>query len=482
VTDRPAEVTVDRAPPQDFDSEQAVLGSILLEPEAAARAFAIVVPEDFFRTYHRQIASAMKWNWDQGLPVDLVTVSAELRRRGQLEEVGGGEYLTALIGEVPTVAHVARYANIVVECALKRAVILLGSEMMTGAYDNPEDVGEYLRGCQKRLDDLQRSRVRTIGRLESMKERENGIMQVVADAGAGRKPLSSARLGIPELDELLGPLSGHGIILNKGGTGSGKTHISINALMASAEEEKRRGGDGQIVVFSFESRGMYERRMLAWLSGVNNEDIRRGFDGSSTYRDARGMTGEEKWVKLYEAADHLATLPIWLSERKNTQQHIEEQWQEALKRGPIILSIIDYWQAMKKDSGRNLYEEYKAATQTFMHLLDDTHTPGLISSQVTENYAAKGEAAVGHSKDSRDIEDSATIIMRLRKDLLTCEKNRHGPQFSPMKLHIDYPTSRVYTEERWAAMEARRQPPLEQRDEPRTAGGDEPPEDPFGGK
>jgi replicative DNA helicase len=328
----------------------------------------------------------------------------------------------------------------------------------------------------KALESLKRSRVRTVGRLESMAEHENKLLQMIAEAGKGRKPLSSARLGISELDEHIGPLAGHGIILSKGGTGSGKTHISVNALMATAVEEKRRGGNGQILVFSFESSGMYERRMLAWLSGVNNEDIRRGFDGTSGHRDiANGMTGEEKWSKLYDAAGELAALPIWLSEKKNTQAHIEEQWQEAMKRGPIILGIIDYWQALKKDRGRREIEEYSAATQTFRDLLDDTHTPGIISSQVTEQYASKGGAeGPGISKGSTDIQDAATLIIRLKGQSLACEKCRHGPQFSSTKLHIEFATSRVYTEDRWNAMEARKQPPMEHREDPK--------DDPFEGK
>jgi hypothetical protein len=163
-------------------------------------------------------------------------------------------------------------------------------------------------------------------------------------------------------------------------------------------------------------------------------------------------------------------LPIWISERKNTQAHIEEQWLAALKRGPIALGVVDYWQAMQKNRGRREIEEYAAATQTFRDLCDDTGTPVCMVSQVTEPREAKGGGA-GITKGSTDIQDAATLIARLRTgasdQTLTCEKCRHGPQFATTKLHIDYPTSRVYTLQDWEAMEARRQPPVQHREEPK---------------
>ena len=117
----------DRVPPQDLDAEQATLGSMLLESEAAARAFAIIGPTDFYREAHQLVCKAMLAVNNRSEPVDLVTVSAELRRMGQLENAGGGEYLTALINKVPTAAHVQRYANIVAEKAVLRRLIVAGS-------------------------------------------------------------------------------------------------------------------------------------------------------------------------------------------------------------------------------------------------------------------------------------------------------------------------------------------------------------------
>ncbi len=94
-----------KSPPWDQEAEQATLGAMLVEAGATKRAFSIVETEDFYSQVHQRIFSAVQAVYKAGEPVDLVTVAAELRRRGQLEEVGSGEYLTALIAKVPTPAR-----------------------------------------------------------------------------------------------------------------------------------------------------------------------------------------------------------------------------------------------------------------------------------------------------------------------------------------------------------------------------------------
>lgn len=438
----------DKAPPADFEAEQAVLGAMLLEgDEVVRRVFGIVNSDDFYRTYHKDICAAIEACVRRKEPVDLITVSAELRRTKKLEEVGGGEYLTALIGEVPTAAHVTRYAGIVRECSLLRKYVAAAADIQRMAYDRPADIGQFVTEAENMLRDIARSGVKQRGALESMAEREETIMGMVAKAGQGSRGLSCARLGIPTIDEKIGPLSDHRIVLVKGGTGSGKTHIGINAVGSTARELKRTGDPGRIIVFSFESEGMYERRLLAWLCGQNNEDLRTGFDGTSQ---------PDKWQDFFSAADELITLPIYLSEKRNDQAHIEEQWLEASREGPIALAVMDYWQAMKKKRGRAQIEEYQEATAIFRDLLDDTKTPGIITAQVTENQNQKSDAP-GISKGSTDIQDAATMILRLHKDQsIVCEKMRLGPMFGRQKLHIDYCTSHIYSEEEWDAMQRRK--------------------------
>jgi len=129
--------TEDGPPPHDLDAEQATLGAMLIEAGAVGRALAIVHEEDFWHRVHRLVFRAICSCHARGEPVDIITASAELRRNGLLDEVGGAQYLTGLINEVPTTAHVARYASIVAEKAYLRQVINRAREAERWALSNP---------------------------------------------------------------------------------------------------------------------------------------------------------------------------------------------------------------------------------------------------------------------------------------------------------------------------------------------------------
>ena len=431
-------------PPSDFESEQAVLGSILLEPGAARRAFAIVSSDDFYWEDHQTICRAMETVGSRNEPVDTVTVSAELRRTSMLKQIGGGNYITALIGTVPTAAHVVRYATIVAEKAVLRAGARFGEDLARKCRENPGDVGELFIQAQEDFRQVVLSRVKHDTELVSWASEADEFMDIATRAGQGRRPPSAVRLGIPEIDESLGPLADEQIVLLMGPTGSCKTHLALNAVCSTLEELTRRGEEGRVFVFSFESRGMYKRRALAWLSGVNNEDIRRGFDGE---RDP------DSWSRVYDAAERCYRVwgkHIYVCERTSEQEQIEKLWRDQHRKGKVVLGVIDYWQAMRRRPGRREIEEYTAATQAFRLLSEEYKTPVLITSQVTDRQ--QGGII---SKGSTDILDAATLIMRITpKGALVCQKHREGPQFSSTPLHVDMKTSRVYTEREWQLMES----------------------------
>jgi len=116
-------------PPQDLGAEQAALGSMLIEPDAVARCLQVLQPEDFYRDAHKIICKAIRSVFERREPVDMVTVSTELRREGSSMTWVGRRYLTALIDTVPTAAHVVRYATIVEDKSTLRKLIHAGSQI-----------------------------------------------------------------------------------------------------------------------------------------------------------------------------------------------------------------------------------------------------------------------------------------------------------------------------------------------------------------
>ena len=134
----------EKLPPQNLEAEQATLGSMMVEPGAASRAMAIVEEKDFYREAHQIIFAAMLAVHTRNEPVDLITVNAELHRRGKAEDVGGPQYLQACMFGVPTAAHVVRYATIVAEKSVLRKIGRFGEDLIKQAYEDPPDVGAFL--------------------------------------------------------------------------------------------------------------------------------------------------------------------------------------------------------------------------------------------------------------------------------------------------------------------------------------------------
>ena len=425
-------------PPQDLDAEQGTLGAMLIEPGAVTRAMGIVSTSDFYREVHRQIFSAMRRLYIQKLPVDLTTVSAELRRRSKLEEVGGGEYLTALINEVPTAAHVTRYATIVAEKAVLRQAMAQAEGVLEGAHDQPEDIGQFLVDSWGRFQRLYMERVSgNGGNLRSYEDMAEEIVSMAERAIAGKRPLSVARLGVPWLDRHLGPLEDERVIVLKAFQGEGKTHLSINAIMSTATEAQARGSDAAVIVFSFESRGLYPRRCLAWQTGINSSWLRRGFSEEDYPEQAN---------RVLIGTATLADLGIVLHEGPLDEVHLEAYVRQQAEERPLAMVVLDYWQAIGRQFGRREVEEYEAAAYHIRDLADEFRLPILVLSQLT---MLQGGFAM--AKGSRTIEEVATLSLRLQKGDIHMDKSREVPILPPRPLNMDKTVSRIREDEREVA-------------------------------
>ncbi len=201
----------DRLPPQDLEAEQATLGAMLIDPEAADRALSIVSQDDFYREAHQVICSAIRTVRESAQALDLVTVGAELRRREKLAEVGGAEYLTALIGEVPTTAHVIRYATIVRDKAVLRTLVRRSEEFQRKAYRQPDDVLALLAEARSEFEALHES--------------------VLAAGGPGYTTAQAAAEALGEITWAWEPWVPNGFLtVLAGETGIGKSKLALRLV------------------------------------------------------------------------------------------------------------------------------------------------------------------------------------------------------------------------------------------------------------
>lgn len=425
----------DRVPPQDLDAEQATLGSMLLESDAAARAFAVIGPSDFYREAHQIICKAMLAVNNRSEPVDLVTVGAELRRCGQLESVGGGEYLTALINKVPTAAHVQRYANIVAEKAVLRRLIAAGSEIQAMAYDDPPNVGEVLDRAEQTIFEIAERRMSGdfthIGPL--VQETWEKLDRTFRNPGES--------LGVPtaltDLNKITSGLQSGDLIIVAGRPSMGKTSLAINSFAMHAALHSRVG----VAIFSLEmSRMELAEMMLCALARVNGWRLRNG------------MARPEDWERIGQALAYLPEAPIYIDDTPGLSiLELRSKARRLMTQAEIGLIVVDYLQlcsapGFERDTSR--HQEIGSIARNLKALARELNVPVVVLSQLSRNVERREDKRpiLSDLAESGSIEAEADLVCFLyrpkyyeRKKQLDEAARRNEPLPADVQAEIDQP-------------------------------------------
>ncbi len=389
----------DKLPPQDLGAEQATLGAILVEPGAASRAMAIVEEEDFYREAHRIIFRAMVAVHTRNEPVDLVTVSAELRRHEQLEMVGGGEYLTALIGEVPTAAHVVRYATIVAEKSVLRKLITVGSNIQQMAYADPEDLGQVLDGAEQQIFEIAQRRVSSdftpIGPLVT--DTFEKLEQVFAQPGY----ITGTPTGIKDLDKMTSGLQNGDLIIIAGRPSMGKTSLAV-ANVARHAAVQHNVGTG---IFSLEmSKEQLAELILCSQAQVNAWALRRG------------MAKEDDWSNIGHALTYLPDAPIFVDDTPAIPiLELRSKARRLKSEHDIGLIVVDYLQlgtAGPRFGGDNRHQEISVIARALKGLARELNVPVVVLSQLSRRVEQREDKRpiLSDLAESGSIEAEADLV------------------------------------------------------------------------
>lgn len=385
----------DRLPPQDLGAEQATLGACFIEEEAAARALALVDVEDFYREAHQTIFAAIKACAERGDPTDVVMVGAELRRRDQLAAVGGAEYLTRLIGEVPTSAHVIPYASVLTDAAIKRRLIKVGWKIASASQENPDDVDELVAFAVREVGELARFR-KDDGAIP-VEQYVGRIRERLEDALTAVPHVSNARLGIEKLDRRMGGLAGNGLIIPRGKEKSGKSMVAGQAGLASARE-MRAADEGHVLVYILEGVDVWEERAIAWLGGFN----------SNIFSPQVSVTEEDR--RRYEAGvEEFATLPMSVTGELFGVEEIANDIRAQAMRRDVRLVIIDHAQLIRGGGGRSAVEAAEERATTLSTLAAEIQCPIIVPSQLTDGDGGR------HAKWARAWDESATLVWDIER-------------------------------------------------------------------
>ncbi|GFN22904.1 replicative DNA helicase [Thermanaeromonas sp. C210] len=388
----------ERLPPHSLEAEQSVLGAILLDREALLTAAEILRMEDFYREAHRVIYRTILDLESRGEVVDLLTVTEELKRRGELEAVGGASYLAQLTTVVPSVANAGHYARIVSQKAALRQLIQAATRIAERAYEEEGEVGEIVDEAERLILEVAAGRYR---------DGFVNIKQVLLQTFEHLERLASHKgevTGLPtftDLDRLLSGLQPSDLIICAARPGMGKTSFCLNIAQKVALQQKV-----PVAIFSLEmSKDQVVQRMLAAEAMVEQHRLRTGF------------LKEEDWARLVNAASLLAEAPIYIDDTPAiTAMEVRAKARRLQAECGLGLVVIDYLQLMQAhrrvDSRQ---QEIALISRALKALARELNVPVLVLSQLNRGVEQRQDKrpVMADLLESGAIEADADVIIFL---------------------------------------------------------------------
>ncbi|MCC6310497.1 MAG: replicative DNA helicase [Trueperaceae bacterium] len=364
-----------RTPPHNLEAEQSVLGSILLDNEVFANLEGTLHAEQFYKEAHRKVFRAMEKLHRRGEPLDLVTLSEELRVAGDLEGVGSVAYLVGLVDMVPTAAYAESYARIVQEKATLRDLIGAGGRIMQTAYDQSGPLEEVLDQAEKAIFDLTTRKRRT--NFEGMRTLVTETFQDINERFANPNPVSGLRAGFRDLDGLTGGLQPASLNVLAARPSMGKTAFALTIGLNAALKEAASVG-----IFSLEmSAVQLVTRMLCAEARVDMSRVRSG------------QLSDRDFQRLADTAGRMSEARVFIDDHADmTVMELRSRARRLQAEHGLDLLIIDYLQLMSGSSrsqSENRQQEISAISRGLKGLARELDVPVLVLSQLSRAVEAR---------------------------------------------------------------------------------------------
>ena len=293
------DLTTNKLPPQNIEAEQSVLGAIMIENDAFPKIIEIITREDFYRESHRKIFDAMIELFEKNEPIDLITISEELRKRNDIDAVGGEPYLSALASQVPTAANIKYHSKIIREKSLMRSLIKSASDIAGKVYEDNMDADELVDNAERIIFNISDKRIKAS--FVTLKDLIKGSFETIEYLYDKKSAITGVASGFTQLDELTSGFQKGDLIVIGGRPSMGKTAFSLDIARQVGVELKE-----PVAIFSLEmSKEQLALRMLCSEARVDSNSVRKGF------------IRKEDWSKLTNAAGKLTEAPIFIDDSSN---------------------------------------------------------------------------------------------------------------------------------------------------------------------
>ena len=398
----------EHVPPHALDAELAVLGGIMLDPEALERLEGSLLPEHFYAERHRLIFGGMQALAEKGQPVDVLTIKDYLTQHRQLDTCGGEAYLGELVSAVPTAANVKHYGHIVRDRAVLRELLSVCSKVSRNVYEEPDrEVGKHLDQAEMDVLAVAEKFSRSRPTFSKMHELMVKTYHQLEKRYSERKSITGVPTGFTDLDEITSGLQRNDLIIIAGRPSMGKTAFAMNlARNAAMEIEDAKA----IAVFSLEmSVQQIAMRMLASEARVNMKLLRTG------------RFSAEDWSKLAAFSGALAESPIFVDDTPAISVLELRSKCRRLKKesGGLDLVIVDYLQLMSGRSDAERRElEISEITRSLKGLAKELDVPVVALSQLNRSLESRADKRpmMSDLRESGAIEQDADVIMFIYRD------------------------------------------------------------------
>ncbi|GAB3775123.1 replicative DNA helicase [Nocardioides ginsengisegetis] len=417
----------DRTPPQDMAAEQSVLGSMLLSKDAIADVAEVLRGTDFYRPSHETIHDAIIDLYSRSEPVDMITVAAELQRRGELQKIGGAPYLHTLSANVPIAANAGYYAEIVREKSILRRLVDAGTKIVQIGYAGEGQVDDVVDQAQAEVYKI--ADKRSGEDYVPLSDIMDGVLDEIEAIGNREAGLYGVPTGFADLDDLTNGLHSGQMIIVAARPAMGKSTLALDFCRAASIHNNLTS-----CFFSLEmTRSEITMRLLSAEAKVPLNHIRNG------------QMNDDDWAKLARKMGEVSSAPMFIDDSPNmTMMEIRAKARRLKQRHDLQLIVIDYMQLMssgKKVESRQL--EVSEFSRQIKLLAKELELPIIALSQLNRGPEQRGDKRpmMSDLRESGSLEQDADMVILLhRDDVYEKESTRPGEADLIVAKHRNGPT------------------------------------------
>jgi replicative DNA helicase len=416
---------IGRIPPHSVESEQSILGSILLDKEAIITVTETIQPEDFYKEAHKIIYECMMKLNNKSEPIDLITLTEELKKQGHLEDVGGISYITSLSTIVPTTSNVKYYSDIVKEKSVLRKLIKVSNDILNLGYDSSTKVEDILEKAEKQIFDI--SQEKSSEDFRSINSVLMDTYDMIEKLYTNKEEITGITSGFEDLNKKTNGLQRTDLILIAARPAMGKTAFSLNLVQNAALK-----GNASVAVFSLEmSKEQLVQRMLSSQSHVELKKIKTG------------SLDENDWPRIIDAMSVLSNANIYIDDTPGIKiSELRSKCRKLKIEKGLDLILIDYLQLMEGDnSNESRQQEISKISRSLKIIAKELNCPVVALSQLSRAPEQRSDhrPMLSDLRESGAIEQDADIVMFLYRDEyyhpdserknigeVIIAKNRHG--------------------------------------------------------